>query len=293
MSFPAVGCYGVDRAVAEVKPRLSKKSNMEPLDAYEARLNNGHTFSKFFNWFREAEDLENEALRDNGTIKTDGQLDAVRGALEQVSPYYSHFRVSRSPRDFLMEKDGNQFSINQLSDGEKCYLTLVGDIARMLAMTNSGAANPLAGKGCILIDEHDKVRKTYLAVLHGAPKPSSGTLVTTIGRKPWDPKRMAVDAPDGKRAVTRWTVLEKRGGLALVEFAIETGRTHQIRVHAAHLGHPIVGDALYGSEEKDRRLKSRPSRQLLHAVQLEFPHPLTGEAVCIAAPPPADIIYAC
>lgn len=144
-----------------------------------------------------------------------------------------------------------------------------------------------------MFESHDKVRKTYLAVLHGAPKPSSGTLVTTIGRKPWDPKRMAVDAPDGKRAVTRWTVLEKRGGLALVEFAIETGRTHQIRVHAAHLGHPIVGDALYGSAEKDRRLKFRPSRQLLHAVQLEFPHPLTGEAVCIAAPPPADIIYAC
>ncbi|MBO4587464.1 MAG: AAA family ATPase [Bacteroidales bacterium] len=153
--FPVVGCYGVDRAVAEVKPRLSKKSNMEPLDAYEARLSNGHNFSKFFNWFREAEDLENEELRDNGTIKTDGQLNAVRVALEQVSPDYSQFRVSRSPRDFLMDKDGQQFSINQLSDGEKCYLTLVGDIARMLAMTNRGAGNPLQGKGCILVDEVD------------------------------------------------------------------------------------------------------------------------------------------
>jgi 23S rRNA pseudouridine1911/1915/1917 synthase len=103
---------------------------------------------------------------------------------------------------------------------------------------------------------------------------------------------MAVDAPGGKRAVTRWTVLERRGPLALVEFAIETGRTHQIRVHAAHLGHPIVGDALYGDAAKDRRLASPPRRQLLHAVQLEFRHPSTGRAMRFAAPPPNDIIYA-
>lgn len=153
--FPVVGCYGVDRAVAEVKPKLSKKSQLEPLDSYDSRLNNGHNFSGFFTWFREVEDLENEELREKGSFKPDGQLDAVRNALEQVSGDYSHFRVSRNPRDFLMDKDGQQFSINQLSDGEKCYLTLVGDIARMLAMTNRGADNPLEGKGCILIDEVD------------------------------------------------------------------------------------------------------------------------------------------
>ena len=141
-------------------------------------------------------------------------------------------------------------------------------------------------------ESHDGVVKTYLAVMHGAIKPATGTLETTIGRKPWDAKRMAVDAPGGKRAVTRWTVLERRGPLALVEFVIETGRTHQIRVHAAHLGHPIVGDALYGDAAKDRRLASPPRRQLLHAVQLEFRHPSTGRAMRFAAPPPNDIIYA-
>lgn len=153
--FPVVGCYGVDRTVADVKPKLSKKSKMEPLDSYEPRLTNGHNFSKFFNWFREVEDLENEELREHGKIVTGSQLDAVRMALEQVSDDYSHFKVSRNPRDFLMDKGEQQFSINQLSDGEKCYLTLVGDIARMLAMTNRGESNPLAGKGCILIDEVD------------------------------------------------------------------------------------------------------------------------------------------
>ncbi len=141
-------------------------------------------------------------------------------------------------------------------------------------------------------ESHDGVVKTYLAVLHGAIKPATGTLETTIGRKPWDAKRMAVDVPDGKRAVTRWTVLERRGPLALVEFVIETGRTHQIRVHAAHLGHPIAGDALYGDAAKDRRLAVPPRRQLLHAVQLEFRHPVTGRAMRLAAAPPNDILYA-
>ena len=141
-------------------------------------------------------------------------------------------------------------------------------------------------------ESHDGVVKTYLAVLHGAIKPATGTLETTIGRKPWDAKRMAVDAPDGRRAVTRWTVLERHGPLALVEFVIETGRTHQIRVHAAHLGHPIAGDALYGDAAKDRCLAVPPRRQLLHAVQLEFRHPVTGRAMRLAAAPPNDILYA-
>lgn len=153
--FPVVGCYGVYRAVAEVKPKLLKKSKLEPLDSYDIRLNNGHNFSKFFTWFREVEDLENEQLREKGSYIPDGQLNAVREALGQVSPDFSNFKVSRNPRDFYMQKDGQQFSINQLSDGEKCYLTLVGDIARMLAMTNRGEDNPLEGKGCILIDEVD------------------------------------------------------------------------------------------------------------------------------------------
>ena len=140
-------------------------------------------------------------------------------------------------------------------------------------------------------ESHGEVPKTYLAVLHGAPRPPTGTLETTIGRKPWDAKRMAVDVPGGKRAVTRWTTLQRQGSLALVEFVIETGRTHQIRVHAAHLGHPVVGDPLYGDKVKDRRLAVRPGRQLLHAVQLEFPHPATGRMVSFAARPPDDILY--
>ena len=103
---------------------------------------------------------------------------------------------------------------------------------------------------------------------------------------------MAVVEQGGARAVTHWTTLQRHGTLALVEFTIETGRTHQIRVHAAHLGHPVVGDALYGDPAKDRRLAPPPARQLLHAVQLSFKHPITHAPLTFAAVPPKDIIYA-
>ncbi len=141
-------------------------------------------------------------------------------------------------------------------------------------------------------ESHARVEKTYLAVLHGAPKTKTGTLETTIGKKPWDPRRMAADVPGGRRAVTHWTVLARRGPVALVEFVIETGRTHQIRVHAAHLGCPLVGDALYGDVAKDRRLRVKPTRQLLHAVELSFPHPVDGRRLTFAAEPPPDIVHA-
>jgi 23S rRNA pseudouridine1911/1915/1917 synthase len=143
-----------------------------------------------------------------------------------------------------------------------------------------------------LFEAHEEVQKTYLAVLHGAPAPRRGTLETLIGRKPWDAKRMAVVEKDGLRAVTHWDVLAKRRGVALVEFVIETGRTHQIRVHAAHLGHPIVGDTLYGDPAADRRMAVPPRRQLLHAVKLAFPHPATGKRMEFTAEPPPDLVFA-
>ena len=128
-------------------------------------------------------------------------------------------------------------------------------------------------------ESHETVEKKYLAVVHGTPRPKSGTVDTPVGR-------------DRLSAVTHWTVLGRHDGVSLVEFRIETGRMHQIRIHAAGLGCPIVGDATYGDAAKDRRLPRRPTRPLLHAVELSFLHPVTGRRVTFAAPPPADIVYA-
>ena len=143
-----------------------------------------------------------------------------------------------------------------------------------------------------MFESHVKVKKTYLAVLHGSPNPRKGTLDTLIGRKNWDARRMAVVDHGGQRAVTHWEVLSHHGGLALVEFTIDTGRMHQIRVHAAYLGHPIAGDPLYGNAAADRRMAQPPHRPLLHAVQISFPHPVTGKTATFSAEPPPDIIYA-
>lgn len=128
-------------------------------------------------------------------------------------------------------------------------------------------------------ESHRDIRKTYLAVLHGAPKQRKGTLDGPVGR-------------EHLRAITHWEVLAKHGPIALVEFRIETGRMHQIRIHAAELGCPIVGDRLYGEAAKDRHLRVRPQRLLLHAVELSFLHPTTGRRLTFSAEPPPDIVYA-
>ena len=128
-------------------------------------------------------------------------------------------------------------------------------------------------------ESHETVEKKYLAILHGAPKERKGTLDGPVGR-------------ERLRAITHWEVLAKHGALALVAFTIETGRMHQIRIHAAELGHPVVGDRTYGDAEKDRRLRVKPKRHLLHAVELSFLHPKTRRRVTFAAPPPSDLVYA-
>lgn len=136
-----------------------------------------------------------------------------------------------------------------------------------------------------LFESHTGVEKTYLAVLHGAPKGRCGTVDAFLARRA-DKKRMKVVGPGegGVRAISHWEVLGRRGGVSLVEFRIETGRTHQIRVHAAHLGHPIAGDRLYGVPDRAPRL-------LLHAVRLAFPHPVSGRRLCFTSEPPPEIVY--
>lgn len=127
-------------------------------------------------------------------------------------------------------------------------------------------------------ESHKDIRKTYLAVCHGAPKPPKGTIDEPVGR-------------DHLRAVSHYEVLGRQGPVALVKFVIETGRMHQIRIHAKSLGHPLVGDRLYGDAAADRRLRRRAKRTLLHAVELSFLHPTTERRVTFAAPPPADLVY--
>ena len=136
---------------------------------------------------------------------------------------------------------------------------------------------------------HKNVEKTYLAVVHGRPRLDSGRIENLIGRHPVDRKRMAILEKGGKLAVTNWRVLSSVGTMSVLECRIETGRTHQIRVHAASLGCPVIGDRTYGKGALDRRLDPVPPRQMLHAWKLRLWHPTKGVEMSFEAPPPPDM----
>lgn len=124
-------------------------------------------------------------------------------------------------------------------------------------------------------------KRQYLAVLEGVVKQDSGLISTDIGRDPANRLQMAV-VRDGKRAETEYTVLERYADNCLVQFDLRTGRTHQIRVHAKYIGHPVVGDPVYGYKKQRFRLNG----QLLHAAKLTLTHPATGERMTFEAPLP-------
>jgi 23S rRNA pseudouridine1911/1915/1917 synthase len=128
-------------------------------------------------------------------------------------------------------------------------------------------------------------RREYLGIVYGAPQPT-GTIDAPIGRKENDRKRMAIVPEDrgGRRAITHWQVEERLENYSLVRFQLETGRTHQIRVHSAHIGHPVVGDPIYSL---GKSVGVKLPGQALHAWKLKLQHPITEEWVEAIAPIPA------
>ena len=137
----------------------------------------------------------------------------------------------------------------------------------LVVAKNNNAHNSLAAQ----FADHSS-RRTYVALLEGKLKEEKGTVHTLLNRDKNDRKKYAV-SDTGKEAITHYTVLEMFDNYTLCEFSLETGRTHQIRVHSKHLGHPIVGDKTYGYTKQKFNLDG----QLLHAFKLELTHPATGE----------------
>lgn len=155
--LPMIAYYGVDRAVPDVQYPKGNKHLLSPLDVYKSFREEKISFRSFFEWFKEREDIENENYRNNSSrsFVSDHQLDAVRLAIESTVPGYSNLHVRRSPRAIIIDKGGEEFNFTELSDGEKCYITLVGDIARRVAMTNSQTQNALDAPAIVMIDEID------------------------------------------------------------------------------------------------------------------------------------------
>ena len=147
----------------------------------------------------------------------------------------------------------------------------------IIAAKNDRAHLALAAQ----LQDHSLAR-TYEAVAVGGLKEDSGTVDAPIGRHPVDRKKMAVDPKNGRRAVTHWSVLARYPGYTHVECRLETGRTHQIRVHLASIGHPLLGDTVYGAKKAVPGLAG----QCLHARRLRFVHPATGQPVELECPLP-------
>jgi len=149
------------------------------------------------------------------------------------------------------------------------------------------AKNDLAHLSLAKQIKEKTAERRYVAIVHGNVKQDEGIISTWLGRHPVHRKKMAV-LPDGKGkpAVTHYRVLERFGDYTLIEARLETGRTHQIRVHMAYLGHPVAGDEVYGPKKPSFGLQG----QALHSIELSFRHPRTGNLITCRAPLPEDFV---
>jgi 23S rRNA pseudouridine1911/1915/1917 synthase len=145
------------------------------------------------------------------------------------------------------------------------------------------ARTEAAYEGLRALVKSRKLERDYLALVRGRPRSRSGRIEAAIGRDRREPTRMSLDTDRPRSAVTHFSVVELFRDHALLRVRLETGRTHQIRVHLAAIGLPVVGDPVYGVHEEPLR------RQFLHAARLAFPHPVTGERVEAVSPLPSDL----
>ncbi len=134
-----------------------------------------------------------------------------------------------------------------------------------------------------------QVEKEYVAIVHGVPHLGVGRIETEIGRSTRDRKKMSATPARGRDAATTFRITEAFADFCCMRVGIETGRTHQIRVHMAHIGHPVVGDAVYGGRYSRRPLPVAVNRQMLHSASLVLTHPATGERIRYEAPLPPDM----
>ncbi|GJL89156.1 MAG: pseudouridine synthase [Minwuia thermotolerans] len=161
------------------------------------------------------------------------------------------------------------------------------------------AKTDTAHRGLAALFEAHDIDRAYLAVVRGRPATSRGTIEARMGRDARDRKRMKVLEHGGRHAVTHYRLVEAFGeATSLLRCTLETGRTHQIRVHLSHLGHPVIGDPTYGRMRRKRLAQMTDvaadavagfPRQALHATRLGFAHPVTGEDLTFEAPPPSDM----
>src|SRR3954447_4407726 len=295
---PAHAGWRLDRALADAVPTLSR-------ERLKALIRSG------------AVDAEGKALRDPAT-KVRGE-EALRVAVPNPVPAHNepqdipltiifedeHLLVVDKPAGLVVHPAAGNFDgtlVNALLHHCGGALSGIGGVARpgivhRIDKDTSGllvvAKTDVAHEGLARQFAAHSIGRRYLAIVNGVPKTSEGSVDAPLARSATNRKKIAiVEGKRGKRAVTHWTRLNLLDDAALIECRLETGRTHQVRVHMASIGHPLVGDPVYGRSGKThgKILKELHfHRQALHATELGFTHPVTKHRLSFSSPMPPDM----
>ncbi|MES2118985.1 MAG: RluA family pseudouridine synthase [Pseudomonadota bacterium] len=295
---PAHAGWRLDRALADAVPTLSR-------ERLKSLIRSG------------AVEAETGAVRDPA-IKVKGD-ESLRVAVPEPTPAHNeaqdipltivfedeHLLVVDKPAGLVVHPAAGNFDgtlVNALLHHCGGSLSGIGGVARpgivhRIDKDTSGllvvAKTDVAHEGLARQFAAHSIDRRYLALVHGLPKTNQGTVDAPLARSATNRKKIAiVEGSRGKRAVTHWTRLKPLRDAALVECRLETGRTHQVRVHMASIGHPLLGDPVYGRSGKThgKILKELGfQRQALHAAELGFTHPVTKNSLSFSSPMPSDM----
>lgn len=194
--------------------------------------------------------------------------------------------VVHPTKSYYMGTLANGLLYHFRENGESCIVRLVSrldmDTSGIILVAKNQYAHMALARD--MVEKQDEFEKSYIAVIHGHLKDEKGTIDLPIYKSPEEPIKRIVDEK-GQRSITHYELLERYKDADMVRLILETGRTHQIRVHLSHLDHPIYGDSLYGIEDDSVYI----DRQALHATKLVFPHPRSGKLISLQAELPSDI----
>jgi 23S rRNA pseudouridine1911/1915/1917 synthase len=294
----------------------TRESARTRLDQYLVRCIPGESRSQIQNWIRKGYIQANGAEVKTGYLVKTG--DQIELNVPENTPDQPH--PEDIPLDILYE-DGDLAVINKPA-GLVCHAgagvrsgTLVNALLHRMGPLETGdpgrpgivhrldkftsgvmvvAKNSAAHRSLSLQFKNREVKKEYIALVHGIPSPSSGTIAMPLGRDPKNRKKISTRARHKRTAITHYRVEENYGSVSLLKIRIETGRTHQIRVHLSFKGHPIVGDSLYGTLMRNPSTKlSQAAKELhrpfLHSHRIEFHHPRSGEHLSFTSDLPPEL----
>jgi 23S rRNA pseudouridine1911/1915/1917 synthase len=296
-----IGCYGFERMIELTVP--NERAGWR-LDRYLALVLPQFSRSRLQNLIRSGDvQLEGKAARTRETVHAGDVVRLVEPLVQEIEDKAEEISLE------ILFEDDDLLVLNKAPGlvvhpgaGNQTH-TLVNALLHHCTSLSGIGGKQRPGivhrldketSGCLVVAKNDsthlslarqfaerEVKKIYLALVAGTPKRPRGIIEAAIGRHPVHRKKMRVDLRRGRAARTEYRVLQSGGGISLVECALHSGRTHQIRVHLHHLGHPVIGDSLYGK-------RSEAPRQMLHAWKLGFTHPRTGERIVFEAPIPED-----